>query len=304
MYSEDFRRLAFIKLQKYGCTRKTARDMCVSPSTISRWNKYGSWNKSRPKRGKTHDISGLLDTIANFFTIQGNEAATIKKVQRFLLINGIQKSVSSVWRLMRLSGMTRKRLSNKVLGQLNPEKVQAYKKTVYDIVKPDTLVVSIDECHFSERVQPLYGYSKKGVRCVLRNHTGSWKSFSLLMVIANDGTTFHTVRKGSINRECFGEFILDLPYPPDTVCILDNCTIHKKLQDVFEAKGFISLFLPPYAPMFQPIELAFSKTKGWYRNLWPWTNGVSRAIEDSVNSLTADDILAYFRHAHSQLVDA
>jgi hypothetical protein len=44
--------------------------------------------------------------------------------------------------------------------------------------------------------------------------------------------------------------IHSLPYPPETVCVMDNCRIHKGLDDVFAAKGYIPMFLSPYSPQF------------------------------------------------------
>ena len=54
--------------------------------------------------------------------------------------------------------------------------------------------------------------------------------------------------EGSVTRELFGEFLLCMPYPPGTVVLMDNCSIYYKLEEVFDAKGYIPLFLSPYSP--------------------------------------------------------
>lgn len=91
---------------------------------------------------------------------------------------------------------------------------------------------------------------------------------------------------------------MSMPYPPGTIMLMDNCQIYKNLDDVFEAKGYQMMFLPPYSPMFQPVELAFSKIKGLFRNMWPWEDdGVEKSIHACVEQESETDILGHFRHA-------
>jgi len=64
--------------------------------------------------------------------------------------------------------------------------------------------------------------------------------------------------------------------PGDTV-VMDNLSSHKSddVRDMIEAAGASLLFLPPYSPDFNPIELAFSKIKAHLR----------RAAERSIPAL-------------------
>ena len=50
---------------------------------------------------------------------------------------------------------------------------------------------------------------------------------------------------------------------PGDVVVLDNLPAHKPsaIREAIEAVGAILLFLPPYSPDFNPIELAFAKIK-------------------------------------------
>ncbi len=41
--------------------------------------------------------------------------------------------------------------------------------------------------------------------------------------------------------------------------ILDNCKIHSGIEEAYASKGYVPMFLSPYSPQFQPVELAFSK---------------------------------------------
>jgi len=215
--------------------------------------------------------------------------------------HGQRVSMSSLRRCIRKVGLSRKRLSGKILGVSNPQQVQEYKQKHTDLVTDGTIVVSVDECYFSERVVPLYGYSEVGSRCVHRIGKGGWKHRSLVLGISNDGSKFSQVFDGGVNREMFKSYIRDLPYPPDTVLILDNCSTHKKIEDALEDRGFRVLYLPPYCPKFQPVELAFSKVKCLFRNSFPWSNGVVHSIDDSVEQLTVSNNIGFFKHAMDKL---
>jgi transposase len=200
--------------------------------------------------------------------------------------------------------LSRKRLSNKVLGKSNPVAILEYNERKNEVAKEGTLCVSIDESHFSEKVIPLYGYCPVGEKCALRNNKGSWVAYSLLSGIASNGDHVHKIIKGSVKRVDFAQFITDLHFPEGTVLIVDNCSVHKKIEHVFAQKGYTSLFLPPYSPKFQPVELAFSKIKNKFCQLWPWPSGVEHAIEESFKTITYTDNINFFKHASACLIES
>ena len=85
-----------------------------------------------------------------------------------------------------------------------------------------------------------------------------------------------------------------------TPVILDNLAAHKVagVRERIEAVGARLLYLPPYSPDLNPIELAFAKLKALLR----------RAAERSIPALwdrigqlldefTADECSNYLRHA-------
>ena len=71
------------------------------------------------------------------------------------------------------------------------------------------------------------------------------------------------------------------------IVIIDNPPVHKVsgVRDAIEAAGASLLYLPPYSPDFNPIEMAFSKLKAILRkaaartihNLW---QVIAKAIDD------------------------
>ena len=58
------------------------------------------------------------------------------------------------------------------------------------------------------------------------------------------------------------------PFPgKNSVLIMDNAKIHhdEEMINLIERIGCRILFLPPYSPDYNPIELAFSTLKSWLK---------------------------------------
>ena len=317
-YSADLRRMAFITFQKTGKLRETARTVGVSPSTVHRWKNHtdpGTWTCQRPQKRRLSYLAKkqtkarprkvtarICLEVAAFLGSPHQCCASARTLQTHLKTAiGVQLSLSTVRRCIRNAGFSRKRLSSKVLGCVTREQIQEYGRRAREMTKHNPLVVSLDECHFSEKVMPTYGYGVIGKRCPLRNRSGTWQCQSLILGIASDGTSYHTVLSGAVKRCDFRDFVEELPYPPGTVLLLDNCSIHKNNEDVLAVKGYRALFLSPYSPMFQPVELAFSKIKGLFRGMWPWEEGVSETVSRLVMEVNSEDTKGFFQHAEKQL---
>ena len=201
--------------------------------------------------------------------------------------------------MLKKLGFSRKRLSTKVLGKATPERIKEFSLEYMDLFKRGNLFVSIDESHFSEKCEPLYGYSMKGSRCMKKRVNGGWSSYSLVYAISSAGQTWRHIQKGAMKKADFIQFILDMPYPEGTVLLLDNCAIHKSMDNIYYTKGYIPLFLSPYSPEFQPVELVFSKLKGEFRSMVKdKSNHIPQNIDECLQNMKPMDIQGFFREAH------
>ena len=84
---------------------------------------------------------------------------------------------------------------------------------------------------------------------------------------------------------------------PGDVVVLDNLPAHKVagLAELIEVRGARLLYLPPYSPDFNPIELAFSKLKTWLRTAQARTREALKAvIQDASNWITEHDAKNWF----------
>ena len=69
-----------------------------------------------------------------------------------------------------------------------------------------------------------------------------------------------------MNRACFDAYVTQQLAPalrPGQIVVADNLSSHKsgRAIDLLRAQGCDLIFLPPYSPDLNPIEMAFSKLK-------------------------------------------
>jgi hypothetical protein len=256
----------------YCAGETTARGFNLGYITTRRGTGTGSGASRRPERGRCASSS------------EGSSESPPTRLQAYRCYRERCKNAVSLRQSHPSDAMCAvKGIQGSVfLGVVKPVDVLDYAQRHQAAVHPGTLVVSLDECYFSEKVMPLYGYSTVGECCKVRNKRGGRTKRSLILGIGSDGSCVHQVVLGSVKRTTFEAFVLSLTYPPGTVLLMDNCTVHKKLETAFSTKGYLALFLSPYSPSFQPVELAFSKVKGIYRRMWPWGAGVDSAVVKSV----------------------
>ena len=87
---------------------------------------------------------------------------------------------------------------------------------------------------------------------------------------------------------------------PGTVVILDNFATHKikPAKQAIEAAGCWFLFLPPYSPDLNPIEMAFAKLKNHLRSVGARTfDGVFNAVKNACEMFPSHECTNYFRKA-------
>ena len=108
---------------------------------------------------------------------------------------------------------------------------------------------------------------------------------------------------GSLNRPLFEawveRFLCPLLQPGERV-ILDNLSVHKspKAIELIEERGAKVVFLPPYSPELNPIEMAWSKLKTLLRKWRPRSPQVlEEALLDAMDICSKHDFHAWIRHA-------
>jgi len=87
---------------------------------------------------------------------------------------------------------------------------------------------------------------------------------------------------------------------PDDVVVMDNLAAHKRAEVAIaiEAAGARLLYLPPYSPDLNPIEMAFAKLKAALRKAAARSiEPLIEAIASALAAFTARECLNYFAAA-------
>jgi transposase len=107
---------------------------------------------------------------------------------------------------------------------------------------------------------------------------------------------------GAMTTAAFHIFVRDSLAPTlraGQVVVLDNLSAHKTVAVValIEHRGCTVLYLPPYSPDFNPIELAFAKLKAFLRHAAARTQDtLDTAIREGLDIVTPNDARAFFHH--------
>ena len=152
------------------------------------------------------------------------------------------------------------------------------KRQAWLLAHPEQIgkIVFIDESGINTKMARLRGRSPRGQRMVAAIPHGHWKTMTFIAGLRCDGLTAPWVVEGAMDGDAFERYIETQLAPTlqkGDVVVLDNLPAHKRddARQAVERRGAWLLFLPPYSPDFNPIELAFSKFKAHMKRLKPRT---------------------------------
>jgi transposase len=133
-----------------------------------------------------------------------------------------------------------------------------------------TRIGFIDETSLKTNMAKTTGWSPCGARLVDHVPFGHWNTQTFIAALRHDRLDAPWVIGGPINRELFDLYIETQLAPTlhkGDVVILDNLATHRspKAAAILKDIGAWFLFLPPYSPDLNPIEMAFAKLKALIR---------------------------------------
>ena len=136
---------------------------------------------------------------------------------------------------------------------------------------PERLVF-IDETSVKTNLTRLRGRSLRGQRLEMHAPFGAWGTQTFIAGLTHDCLIAPWVIKWAMDGKAFAAYIREVLAPelqPGTVVICDNLATHrnKDAAAALKAHGCWFLYLPPYSPDLNPIEMAFSKLKAHLRRI-------------------------------------
>jgi len=112
--------------------------------------------------------------------------------------------------------------------------------------------------------------SGRGARLVDKTPHGHWKTSTFIAALRHNRLTAPFTIDGAVNGEVFLAYIRQVLVPTlkkGDIVIMDNLGSHKiaGIREALRAASATLLFVPPYSPDLNPIEMAFSKIKSILR---------------------------------------
>ena len=174
-------------------------------------------------------------------------------------------------RHLQATGNHAKKKSRVATERNEAKRLEFHEKIVQ--IDPEYLVF-LDEAGFNLAMYFAYGWSIAGQRLIEPVPFGRGKNYSVLGAFDLLGMVTTLQKEGSIKRvdvEAFLEKDLLPRLEAGAVLVLDNARSHHggRLEEIAESFGCSILYLPPYSPDFNPIELAWSWIKTFVRRVCP-----------------------------------
>jgi transposase len=147
------------------------------------------------------------------------------------------------------------------------------------------------------------GWRRRGKRLVAKVPHGHWKTLTFIAALRAGRITAPLVLDGPINGEAFlayAEQVLVPTLKPGDIVVMDNLGSHKNqaIRNAIRAAGAKLIFLPPYSPDLNPIEMAFSKLKAHMRAAQARTyDALIKTIGDIYNLFEPEECWNFFNAA-------
>lgn len=164
-------------------------------------------------------------------------------------------------------------------------------------------IAFIDETGASTKMARRYGRALRGTRCRAPVPHGHWKTTTFVGALRVNGMTAPMALDGPMDGIAFRAWVEQFLVPtlkPGDIVVMDNLPAHKSpaVRTIIEAAGAELLYLPPYSPDLNPIEMAFSKMKAYLKKVAARTReDLIEAIAQALNTFQPQECANFFKAA-------
>ncbi|WP_353646998.1 IS630 family transposase [Mesorhizobium sp. WSM2240] len=304
--SGDLRGRVIAAIEDGVSTREAARRFRIGISTAGAWHRRYRETGEMQARKQGQPSRSKLDTHEAFILALIEDAPDITLAEigeRLAAELGVRAAPSTVWLFLDRRGITFKKTAH-ASEQQRPDVLRrriAWFDGQLDL-DPERLIF-IDETAASTKMARLRGRAPCGERCRAAVPHGHWKTTTFTAGLRLDGMAAPMLLDGPMNGPAFlayAEQVLAPELRPDDIVIMDNLPAHRisGVREAIEKVGARLLFLPPYSPDFNPIEMAFSKLKALLRKAAARTvDELWSVVADCLAAFTAQECRHYFEAA-------
>lgn len=181
-------------------------------------------------------------------------------------------------------------------------KARAEWKENQNALDPKRLVF-LDETGTKTNMVRIRGRCRRGQRLIGKVPFGHWKTTTFIAGLRCGALTAPFVIDAPMNRDIFLAYLRQCLAPTlsaGDIVIMDNLPSHKVagVRETIEAAGAKLVYLPPYSPDLNPIEMAFSKLKALLRKAAERTiPTLWNKIGELIDAFSPQECANYFKHA-------
>jgi len=164
-------------------------------------------------------------------------------------------------------------------------------------------LIFLDESGANLQMRPEYGRGKKGKRITTAAPFNRGSKMTMIGAISINCVEAALYGEWAANTEIFLTFITKCLCPvlrKNHVVVMDNVAFHQAagVKEAIIATGAKLLYLPPYSPELNPIEMMWSKIKNFLRKKSARTLETFQvAIQSAFQDVMPQDLNGWFRHA-------
>ena len=287
MFSIDIRRIAIHIYSLIHSLRKTAILVQSSHMSIARWIKNIDRKVYQTRKQETHKSKLIVEIIRSSIVVNPlTSASKLRDMIKSSLSLVVSKELIRV--VIGKLGLTRKKTRFYGMTKKLPEQTTEFLQKRTSFMNDKRHFVSIDETAFGRNGIVTNGYSKKGTPLYVRKKAPRVTTVSVVVCVSKHGLVKRKKIVGAFNTVEFLDFLQSMELPEKTVILLDNVRFHhsKVVKHYAETQQWDLLYVPPYSPWFNPIEMCFSivKRKFYYCG----------DIDHAFDQLTASHCKAFF----------
>ena len=287
--------------------RAVALRFGVSAASVSRWRRRAAaQGDPGPKALGGDRRSGRIEQHREQIleVLADQPDLTIEELRRALAGRGLRFGFGTLHRFLVRHRMTRKKKTGHASEQDRPDVHQSRQAWTGTRARLDPArLVFLDETWTKTNMARTHGRALRGQRLQMSVPHGHWHTSTVIAGLTPRGMIAPGVLDGPMNRDAFMTYVEQVLVPelrPGDVVILDNLPSHKgpMVRNLIHAAGAELVFLPPYSPDYNPIELAFSKLKALLRKAAERTvEGLWDAIGRILDTFSPTECRNYFKAA-------
>ena len=163
-------------------------------------------------------------------------------------------------------------------------------------------LVFLDESGVRTDLTRTHARAPRGERATDAFPHGRWRTVTAIAAVTLDGPVAPFAFEGPTDSAAFRAYVEEVLAPellPGDVVVMDNLNVHKSagVAEAIRRRKAEPVFLPPYSPDLNPVELLWAKVKNFLRSAAARsTEAIYRALGDAFAAVTENDCLSWFVH--------